>query len=267
MSTRTIADTSMEERETKVRVVEEQSESPPWVAALLKSNEAIVKSNGEVCGRVDEMLKRMDMLENRIDESEIKQQESNIRIVSLEEEMQSLKIENAELRGENAELKGNYSKMREDLDDQIDRSLRDHVNFYGLSEPTPEKKWADTENRLARWLAEHFVDHDANYYRKAFVRCHRGPFVPGKSGPRPIFCKMDFKVAEELRWDMKNKATDGVTLKNMYSENTQERINKALIYRKQFKCENPGSKSYVSHPATLKVMKANEKKYSVEKVF
>ena len=103
------------------------------------------------------MLKIMDTLENRIEESEIKQQESNIRIGSLEEEMQSLKIENAELRGENAELKGNYSKMRADLDDQIDRSLRDHVNFYGLSEPTPEKKWADTENRLARWLAEHFV--------------------------------------------------------------------------------------------------------------
>ena len=256
---RKLNDTSMEEasdNENKVRMVE-----APW-EELLQSNRDVVQKMDDNFRTLDAKLEdQFEKLNGRLVVVEEKQKEQD-------SEIDALKMEVTALREENAELKGNYVMLRRDLDSQIDRSLRDHLNFFGLKETKPEKNWADTENRLVEWLAANAGDiGDAAYFRAAIVRAHRNNFVPGKEGPRPIFCQMDFKVAEKLRKDLGTKQTAGVWVRDHFSPSTQDRRNRALMFRKQFKSENPGSKAYIAFPAVLKAKKLYDEDYVVVKKF
>jgi len=134
------------DNENKIRRVE-----APW--------EELLASNRDVAAKVDKMYEKLEGLDRKVEAVVEGQRVADKKIAALEMEVVTLKQENRT-------LKGNYELMRHDLDDQIDRSLRDHINFFGLTEITPEKTWAHTESRLAGWLAEH-TEKDAAYYKDA----------------------------------------------------------------------------------------------------
>lgn len=53
----------------------------------------------------------------------------------------------------------------------------------------------------------------------------------------------------------------------MHSKAVQERIKKALEFRKELKEEYPNIKAFVAYPATLMVCHDGQQKYKVEKIF
>ena len=165
------------------------------------------------------------------------------------------------LREENVNLRGMFVELRRDLDKQTDRSLRDHLVFYGVA--GRDKTWVETEDVLAESLAKN-VGGNKEKYVTALTRTHRGAYNPGKPGPRPIFAKMDFNVAEEVRNKTKLTITQGVTVRDQFSKNMQKRVNEALLYRKKWKNSHPSVKAFISYPATLKTKEFNDSNYKVE---
>ena len=86
------------------------------------------------------------------------------RTTSIEMEMAELKLENQQLRSELMEIMG---------DEQIDRSLRDHISFYGMS--GNDKKWSETADRVPGWLSTNLGGSRMIEWDNAIYRAHRGP--------------------------------------------------------------------------------------------
>ena len=262
MTTRTVADTSMEgpPEGAKAARVEPEADVPSWAAVVIAEmrelKTVVAGLQTEVRGAID----RYDGLQNKVEELELKVEEGKTRQASLEAEVEELKDENRELRGL-------FTQLRLDLDEQTDRSLRDHINFFNLKEVGEEKKWTDTMPVLAKWLADNVGEGTVEYYDKAIVRAHRGFRAPGKSGPRPIYAKMDYRVAEQIRQVLKFEKKDGVVVKDHYSAGTQTRLNQALIHRKRWMAANPRGTAYVKYPAVLKTKKATDLNYAVEQEY
>jgi len=252
-------DTSMEEEATSSKMQRREEEAPKWAMDLSKEFQELKL---EVRGSVA----RVDGLVLKVEEIELKQEESNLRVQSVEGELASLRAENAEFRTEIQEIRGELKEQRGDLNDQIDRGLRDHVHFVGLPEPTREKSWEETTAALAKWLHQNLGKPIA-YYDDAIWRAHRGPYDPSRAGPRPIFAQMKYRVAEEIKQKLKFEPKGGVRAKDQFCSDTQNRQNKALLARKEWKRENGGGFAYIAYPAVLKTKKAGESGYKIEKQF
>ena len=234
---------------------------PAWASVLMRKMDDMSNNITNIESEVRNVNTKFDNVMGRIEELEKKVEANDVRVITVEEEVEILKAENAEFRGMFAEL-------RSDLDDQIDRGLRDHLAFYGVK--GTDKTWAQTEEVLVDLLHKNLEgDRSKASYAAAITRAHRGPYNPEKTGPRPIFAKMDFKLAELVRSKEKFKGGfgGGVTVRDQYSKNTQKRVNDALVYRKSWKSEHPNEKAFISFPATMKVWDDFTKKYKIEKVF
>ena len=280
-TTRKIGDTSMDESmgEAKApKIAEEPPASPtedmPRYATLLlnmmtelKTEVAevkvvisgVVNEMKEVRGELEvtsakmyDMCKKMEALEERVEMGEAKQS--------------SLEMELAEVKLENQELRSKFLDVRGDLDEQIDRGLRDHLTFYGLT--GSDKKWGETAERLAGWLSVNLGGSVAEW-DNAIYRAHRGPYNPDKPGPRPIFCHMNDRKVQQIKDKMKFQAINGVSISDQMSKNTQQRVNEALIYRKHLKSlpENAGAKIFVAYPANVKIKRTTDSNYHIERRF
>ena len=231
----------------------QKTDEAPWDLLLRTMNE--VKSETSATNkRVDALVSRVATLEGKVaEEAE--------RNGGLEEAVRRLTLENATMRGE---FEAKFDLLRSDLDKEIDGSLRDHVILYGL--PGHEKKWEDTALMLAGWLAKNVEGNTEKEYDAAIFRAHRGPFKPGKTGPRPVFAKINYRFAERIRNKLKF-GLGSVTIRDQFSDNTQERVNAALEYRKEWKKDNVNGKGYISYPAIFKTKTGTDTEYKVERVF
>ena len=259
-TTRKMADTSFETEEgTKIQKVD--VEMPAWAAVLVRKIDDLSSNISNIEAEVRNTNTKFDNVTKRMEDLELKVEETDERVVSVEEEV-------VLLRQENTELRGMFAEMRKDLDDQIDRGLRDHLVFYGVK--GTDRTWAQTEGVLVDLIHKTLDgDRSKESYADAITRAHRGPFIPGKSGPRPIFVQMDFKLAEKVRSKEKfgGGFGAGVNVKDQYSKNTQKRVNEALVFRKSWKADHPNEKAFISFPATLKVWDNAVNKYKIEEVF
>ena len=224
---------------------------PAWATQLLKSMEKLEAGQNMTNSTLSSIVQRVTDLEEKVATGE--------EVTARHEDIVG------RLLLENATLRGMFSGMREDLNRQIDSDLRDHLVFYGV--PGNEKSWEETAVRLAKWLGENVEGKTQQQYDDNIWRAHRGPANPEKSGPRPIFCKMNYRVAEHIKNKSKFGPKTGVSFQEQYSSDTQARVNEALAYRKEWKAKNFGSKAYIKFPAILKVQTANETSYRVEKSF
>ena len=182
-TTRTVADTSFEENQGAAKTARVDSEMPAWAATLLASMQAVTAETSATNKRIDSLVAKVNELEVKVGDGEE-------RMANIEERLQRVELENATLRGEQA-------RCREDLDKEIDGSLRDHLVFYGI--PGSEKKWEDTAQKLAGWLEANVGGHTRDEFDMAIIRAHRGPYNPDKTGSRPIFVKINFRHAEKIR--------------------------------------------------------------------
>ena len=249
-TTRTVADTSFEEQGA-AKAARMDAEMPAWAATLLASMNALTAETLATNKRVDSLVSKINELEEKVGSGEE-------RLAILEERLQRVELENASLRGEQA-------RCREDLDKEIDSSLRDHLVFYGI--PGSEKKWEDTAQKLAGWLETNVGGHTRAEFDMAIIRAHRGPYNPEKTGSRPIFAKINFRHAEKIQEKLKFSRVEGVNIRDQFSDYTQARVSAALVYRKQFKAQNPNFKAYISYPANVKTKGPEDTSYRVVKSF
>ena len=249
---RSVHNTSLDTSGNDTKRADIADETPNWAIQLF--------------GRVDEVLAEVRDLKStmvainaKVEKVEEKASENAEHIRELQHGFDELKMENESLRGE-------LQSVRSDLDGQIDRSLRDHISFFGVKKGENEKSWEDITKVVCAWLASH-TGKEAGYYDQNIERCHRGPFNPDRSGPRPIFAKFRWRAAEDIRVALKNKQTDGVNIKDKYSRNTQVRINQALMYRRELRNEHPEYKLFVAYPARLMQKKPQDASYTLVKSF
>ena len=251
--TRKINDTSFEEGEagaSKVQRFEEAADSPPW-ALLLQKMDEVKEETRATNERVDALARKVAVLEEKAVEGE--------------EKMEDLQEQVTRLTMENATLQGKYDKLREDLDDQIDRGMRENIIFYGVA--GTERKWDDTCEVLAKWLYTNVGGKTQKEFDDAIQRAHRGPYNSSKAGPRPIFAKINFRTAEVIRNKLKFNPVKNAGFSDQFSDTTTARRNEALVFRKELKAKNPNSKAFISYPAVVKLQKAGEEDYTVVKSF
>ena len=249
MAVRKLGETSFEADDEGAKVPKMDVE-PPW-SVLLASMQELKKGQDKTNNTLASLVTKVEGLEERVAEGETTQG-------LLVDDVTRLKLENATLRGM-------VHTMRADLDQQIDRDLRDHLIFYGVS--GTDKTWEETALRLGDWLATNIGVKTRDQYDQNIWRAHRGPYNPEKGGVRPIFAKISYRYAEFIHNKLKINPINGVSTREQYSPNTQARVNEALAFRKDFKAKNVGAMSYISYPAVVKVKCANDTKYRVEKSF
>ena len=259
--TRKFDDTSFEEGDdsaTKLQKLEEATDAPPWAQLLLRKMDKMEEVMEEVKTETRQYHERVDALTTKVAVLEVKEVEGEEKRADLQEQVTRLQMENANLRG-------NQEKLREDLDDQIDRGMRENIIFYGI--PGTERKWEETCVVLAGWLQKNVGGKTQEGFDDTIQRAHRGPFNSSKPGPRPIFAKINFRTAEMIRNKLKFNPIPNVGYSDQFSDSTTGRRNEALAFRKELKAKNPNSKAFISYPAVVKLQKAGEEDYKVVKQF
>ena len=120
-------------------------------------------------------------------------------------------------------------------------------------------------------MANGNLGRDFQHYDAAIIKANRGAVNPEKSGPPPIHCCFQYRVAEQIRdiFIKKGHKIGNVSIKPMFSAATQARVNTAMVYRKQLRDGEGGKelKLKVDYPARLMVKAPGEKKYSLKKAF
>ena len=279
---RKFGDTSMDEDVGVPKALKFDSEPPepespegmPRYTTMILNILTEVKATVEaVKEEVTGVKAEMKEMKGELTATAAKMQEMSVKVEVLEEKVEigaskTIDIEQVveELRLENRELRSELKEMRGDLDEQIDRSLRDHISFYGMS--GNDKKWEETTERVVDWLTEHLGGNKTDW-DNAIYRCHRGPFNPDKPGPRPIFAHMNDRKVQQIKFRMKFNSIAGVSIRDQMSANTQKRVNDALVYRKHLKSlpENEGAKIFVSYPANVKIKRNTDSNYNIERRF
>ena len=168
--------------------------------------------------------------------------------------------------------KKDIDEMKKVIDDQINRSMRGNLVFFGLAEE--ENDNFNSRDLVADFIFENlYVETDnitINTIHKSIVRAHRGKFRPEKKGPRPIYVKFDRDdtAATYLRKSIASKL-DGVRVKPQFTKSLQERIDNALKLRRDLFTKKQVKKAYVEYPATLKavLMNSTDNKYTTIQTF
>ena len=161
--------------------------------------------------------------------------------------------------------------MQDQLDEQTDRSLRSNITLIGLPQSPDEKTWDDTSKAVSLCLANE-TKQPAEHFYHSIERAHRmrRRSTDSATAPAIIECKfMDWRVAEEVRTIFRKKRDDNITYHDKYSKNTQARVVKCLIKRKELRgSEEYGDwKLYVKYSAKLMGKPPNTNKYHVIEEF
>jgi hypothetical protein len=290
---RTVQETSFEDADADSSKKHHADEAPSWALELLRGQDVaatgrleLLRGQNEIRGSIAELNAAFQDLKadvnkqgDQICELDSKVAINEDRLERMERKVQEVEDANEKLRTEYVDLEGELDDVRDELskcngrlNKQIDGGLRDHIVFQGIPKDINERSW-DTEHTtrlLAEWLAAN-LDKDYHHFDMAIERAHRGTSNPEKTGPPPIHCKLRWRVANQIRdtFIKKGHKIGNVTIKGMCSESTQERINAAMIYRRQLRNEEGGKtlKLKVDYPARLMVKAPGENKYSLKKAF
>ena len=291
---RSIQETSFEEdSSSKKQNVGMHADTPPWAMELLRGQQEaatgrmeLIQGQNEIRGSIAELNASLQALQVDVGRqgSQINELDSKVainvdRLERMERMIEEVRTENDQFRSDNEDLRGELRDMQDDLDGtkgllnkQIDGGLRNHIVFHGIAKASNERHWdwEHTTKLLSQWLADN-SDKDSHYYDSAIERAHRGSGNPEKSGPPPIHCKLRWRVAAQIRdlFIKKGHKIGNVTIKDMFSQATQDRVNTAMVYRKQLRGAEGGKelKLKVDYPARLMVKAPGENKYSLKKAF
>ena len=234
-----------------------ESETPPWVEILSKIDAVLAKQVS-----MESMLDTMKSDFNKLT-VDVQKVSSDVRDLQNTVKEHDDGLTSHEEMIENTKLRGMIASVKHNLDEQIDRGLRNHVTFTGLKRLPNEKTWDDTTSTLVTWLKEHV---ESTFELDAIERCHRGPRY-GDQTPE-IFCRFTkWKDAEKVRDAMRGKAINGVGCKDKLSKGTQARFNNAMLLRRELKNENNDLKLFVKYPAKLMCKAPGDEKYHVVKEF
>jgi hypothetical protein len=198
---RFLSDSSTEDIDTpkkKCFAMSSTDEAPAWARDL---QQEIRSMSENICVRMDRMEQSIETINCTVAGLQEKVYTANEEILNCQKTCQLLKSENCSLKNE-------LTRIDQNLNEQVDRSLRNHLTFSGIVRKEDEKTWSDTEDILAKWLAAHTSLSKDDYVRD-IVRCHRGP-VSASNSPPLIHCQFTWNTADGLFKELGRHTTDGV---------------------------------------------------------
>ena len=155
--------------------------------------------------------------------------------------------------------------------------MRCNLVFLGLEE-TETRGQVATKDIVSEFIFNNLHKETDNVtlqgIKQTIVRAHRGKPTSGeRKRPRAIYVKFnrDDTAAMVLQQSIKMKASSsGVSVRPQHTKSLQDRINNALVHRRQLLSQGSIVKAYVEYPATLKGVlssSSNPNEYSVIKSF
>lgn len=155
--------------------------------------------------------------------------------------------------------------IEEQIESRTNRQLRKTLVFKGIPETQPgennkKETWEETEDIVAKQIAEICDDTTLQNARDMLERCHRAKENTNYQGhgPRPIFCALfSWKESEYVKQQFRKNNLDNpnskVYCEQKYGPRTTVRRNQAMMLRKQLKMNNQITSGYVAFPARLMV--------------
>ena len=197
--------------------------------------------------------------------TEIKMDLKQVKEIAVKAESQSSTNEASisQLKSDVAVLKAANEKLASQLDDQINRSMRNTLIFKVIKEE-PNESWDETEKALCQVIARH-LKMDVEAVEEMVERAHRGKPSAERRGPRNIYVKFySWKDSESIKagfssLNMKHPKM-AIRAEQMFSAELTSRRNTAMLERKKLIADKSISQCYLKYPAILMAKKSNNDK-------
>ena len=174
------------------------------------------------------------------------------------------------LRTEIGELRGEMKKLHSEVDDQINRNMRNNIIIKDLPEVNSDDEREDTRQLVITTLADMSDGKYSEDYLDQYIdRAHRGKKLRDgeRRGPRHVYVKF---LSSQLVDDfvLFARSSDGtIRIDKQYSKPVTDRRNLAFMERKTLKRQKTIVGGYVEFPAKLMVKFPGQKKYTLHKEF
>lgn len=211
----------------------------------------------------------------RISKIESELDDKNIEIESLKARL--LMLEDAESTAD-ADLHARIDSLEAELDDQVNRGMRNNIILRGIAEEDNET-WEMTKATTAEVIARH-LQRDKSQVEASIERAHRGGkkrTTTSSDGqpppPRRIFARLRFSdTAQDIFTSFRELAVKKpnmpIRIEMQYSERVTRRRNEALLERKSLLHKKEIASGYVDYPAKLMVKrKKGDDKYILYQKF
>lgn len=240
--------------------------------ATLEEIKSLLESHKDaITNTINEKFEELDVkFGNRICKLESQLGEKNIEVDSLKARV--LLLEDAECSAD-AELRSRIDDLETQLDDQVNRGMRNNIILRGIAEEENET-WDITKAKTAEVIARH-LQRDKTQVAAQIERAHRGGKKRQASSdgqpppPRRIFARMRFSdaaadVYTAFRVLAVKHADMTIRVEQQFSERITRRRNDALLERKSLLASKTIASGFVDYPANLMVkMKKGDDKYVV----
>lgn len=179
-------------------------------SSLISTVNDIKKSQELIESKITDIDKRLTAAESKSSSSDLLQQDLSL----LRQMTDSLIDENSRLRASQAELE--------------DRSRRDNLLFYGLTDAHSET-WAQTEEKLLNAVSTSL---NFSISSESIERAHRlGVFSDNKC--RPVMVKfLSFKLKQQILFSSAELKPSGITFSEDYSVPTRQARRKLIEFAK-----------------------------------
>ncbi|CAN7977834.1 unnamed protein product, partial [Ixodes persulcatus] len=177
---------------------------------LISTVNDIKKSQASIENKITDMDRRLIAVESKTSSSDAIQHD----LCDLRRLTDSLKDENSRLRVSHAELE--------------DRSRRDNLLFYGLTD-SPSESWNQTEEKLMTVVSDTL---NLPIPTDSIERAHRlGAFADNKC--RPVIVKfLSFKMKQQILFSSAKLKSSGITVSEDYSISTRQARRKLVEFAK-----------------------------------
>ena len=182
---------------------------------------------------------------------------------SIEGQAQQIETLKEQHKIEVDELTSQLKKLTDDLDEQVNRSMRSNIVVKGLPED-PEEDWSVTKSKLCDFLATLSTETPQLIYER-IDRAHRG----GKRSddkPRNIYVNFVKSVdanyfvdqfvksrVKKSKNNLNNSSSPQVRIDHQYSKALEDRRNLAMIERRKLLDTKKIAMGHVAYPAKLLV--------------
>ena len=162
------------------------------------------------------------------------------------------------------------NEIEERVEERTNRQMRKTLVFRGIPERAGEKTWQDTDELLAKTLADVCDDINHDEASDLIDRCHRQgdpKYYRDAARTRPVVAAMmNWKDCEHIITAFRSSNT-GIRVDYKYGPRTTRRRNLALQHRMELKRKGELDQGYVKYPAKLMGKKRGDKEYKLVKDF
>ena len=231
---------------------------------LAAIREIIKEENSKLHARLDSLDKNVAETREVADKALTASRVNQENIATLEESTTT----------DHNDLQEQIDKLKTELDDVRNRSMRGNLVFYGIKEEEnddPQQR-VTTKDLVASFLVKFCNVQSRETAHNYLVRVHRSRNNEKnrRQTPRPIFAKFSRDDVADmfLRACIEQKVTDhGYKVTKQFTPQLQVRRNEAMQLRRELLQRKEIEKGYVDYPAVLKCVKTGDRHYTTIETF